>query len=178
MPVALKYQTFWPRFWAALIDTSIFIPVLLVTHWLFRADTPPSVRGAWFLVATFSGAAYSAVFHARWGQTIGKRLMGVVVRDVSERPLSLRQAVVRDFLPLATAAHDAVSFAPMVFAGKNPFDLSPDAVDTPFMWFVELWAVLEVLTMLTNPRRRALHDLIARSVVVRVSELSSSQRAA
>ena len=178
LPVALKYRTFWPRFWAALIDTGIFIPLVLGSHWIFRADTPQSVRGAWFLFSTFSGVAYSIFFHARWGQTIGKRLMGVVLRDVSEAPLSLGQAVVRDFLPLVFAAHGAVSFAPMAFAGKNPFDLQPDVVDTGFLWFVELWTVLEVLTMLTNSRRRALHDLIARSVVVRVSELDPKERAA
>jgi len=177
VPVAFKYRTFWPRFWAAFIDAGIFLPLGLITHWVFRTDAPPSLRGAWFLFSTFSGVAYSIFFHARWGQTIGKRVMGVVVRHVSERPLSLGQAVVRDFVPLVFAAHDAVSYAPMAFAGKNPF-VQPYVVATGVLWFVEAWTVLEILTMLTNSRRRALHDLVAGSVVVRVSELSPGRRAA
>lgn len=177
MPVAFKYRTFWPRFWAAFIDAGIFLPLGLVTHWLFRTDTPPGLRGVFFLFGTFAGVAYTIYFHARWGQTIGKRLMRVVVKDVSERPLSTGQAVVRDAVPLVFAAHDALSGATVAFTGGNPF-VQPDAVPTPFLWFGGLWTVLEILTMLTNSRRRSLHDLIARSVVVRDSKLVSAERAA
>ena len=43
--------------------------------------------------------------------------------------------------------------------------------DSPYMIFtysLGIWAVLEVLTMLLNRNRRALHDSIAGSVVVRL----------
>jgi hypothetical protein len=86
--------------------------------------------------------------------------MGVVVKDVSERPLSTVQAVVRDAVPLVFAVHDALSGATVAFTGGNPF-VQPDAVATPFLWFGGLWSVLEILTMLTNSKRRGLHDLIA-----------------
>jgi uncharacterized RDD family membrane protein YckC len=43
---------------------------------------------------------------------------------------------------------------------------------------VNAWLGLELLTMLTNSKRRALHDLIAGSVVVRVDPVAASERAA
>jgi uncharacterized RDD family membrane protein YckC len=39
-----------------------------------------------------------------------------------------------------------------------------------------VWFVLEILTMLTNRRRRALHDLIAGTVVVRAPYLQQSEQ--
>jgi len=36
-----------------------------------------------------------------------------------------------------------------------------------------VWFVAELVTMLTNAKRRAVHDFIARSVVVRLSHLEA-----
>jgi hypothetical protein len=50
-------------------------------------------------------------------------------------------------------------------------------VTTSWIWLA--WLVLELLTMLTNPQRRALHDFIAGTVVVRtnVEPVEASPRA-
>jgi uncharacterized RDD family membrane protein YckC len=37
--------------------------------------------------------------------------------------------------------------------------------NNPLFW----WMVLELVTMLMNPKRRAIHDLIAKSVVVKTT---------
>jgi len=40
--------------------------------------------------------------------------------------------------------------------------------NTPLFW----WAVIELITMLANSKRRALHDFIAKSIVVRTENSS------
>jgi hypothetical protein len=56
----------------------------------------------------------------------------------------------------------------MVYAAINK-EMPPPAM---FQWAVNLglyWAILELITMLFNEQRRAIHDFIANTVVVRVN---------
>ncbi len=161
-----RYGTFWRRFFAGFIDGFILGGIESV----LGVFEPGNVAGweaiAW---ASFSAAitlAYSVGMHARFGQTVGKMATGVLVLDVSEaRKLSLWQAFLRDvglvgidgcslaygMLALAFGLGERAAIAVAVVLGGASF----------------LWFVLEVLTMLSNDRRRALHDWIAGSVVVR-----------
>ena len=52
--------------------------------------------------------------------------------------------------------------------------LSESSIPTLSLWIGWgglVWSLLEIATMLTNSKRRALHDLIAGTVVVRVSQI-------
>jgi hypothetical protein len=64
---------------------------------------------------------------------------------------------------------------PDVAHGKNPY---PDAaaglagistIHLVMLWSFWAWWILEVATMLSNSKRRALHDFIAGTVVMRVT---------
>jgi uncharacterized RDD family membrane protein YckC len=128
------------------------------------------VLALWFVVSNTAGVAYSVVLHGMFGQTIGKRLFGIRVYDVSGSKLSMRQAAMRDCFPIATTALTMVIAFPVVARGRNPFDAAhlsrPGA--SLWLWISVAWLVLELISMLTNPYRRALHDFIAHSVVIRV----------
>jgi len=100
-----RYETFWRRFWAGVIDSIVFIPMAWLSNWIWGHVHAQPVLATWYIVDSTSFFAYSIVLHGLYGQTIGKRLTGVKI---------------------------------------------------------------ELVTMLTNDRRRALHDFIAGSVVMRV----------
>ena len=118
--------------------------------------------------------AYEVLLHGLFGQTLGKRATGVRVYDVSGARLSMRQALLRSSVPLAFVLLGVGIDLPSVASGKNPYDPATfqlselSALQLLPLWASLAWSVLELATMLLNPKRRALHDFIASSVVMRL----------
>mgnify|MGYP006172556075 FL=1 len=169
--VARKYRTFWPRFWAGLIDGLVFLPLAWVDSAVWANIDATPLLVLWFVFYSLVGVAYTIVLHGLYGQTIGKRLTGVRVLNVSEARLSMRQALLRDTVLLVLLGWALVIDLPTVFSGKNPY--AEGATITTAHWIslyaMLAWFALELITMLTNDKRRAVHDFIAKSVVVRVA---------
>jgi uncharacterized RDD family membrane protein YckC len=165
-----KYRTFWPRFWAGLIDALLFVPLAWLDHEIWQTVDSRLVLVPWFIVESLAWCAYSIVLHGLRGQTLGKQLTGVKVLDISESKLTMKQAVLRDALPVLLTAYGLIHDLPTVVSGGNPYDRTHDAsaADVALAFGANLWFFLEVATMLWNEKRRALHDFIAGSVVVRV----------
>jgi len=172
--VELKYRTFWHRVLAGMVDGAVFWPLSFINSRMYGGSTGTALRVAWFLAYSFVFMAYSIALHARFGQTIGKMVAGVRVLDVSEAKLSLKQAFLRDIIPLVLMLVSLPVELPKVLSGANP--ALPEYTD-PGLW-LQLWVPLgwfltEVVTMVTNAKRRALHDFIAGSVVIRTGGVAS-----
>lgn len=164
----LKYKTGLKRFLAAILDGFLFLIVALIER-SFHLETkaPPLFIG----IGVFNSLlplAYSILLHYKYGQTYGKWVMKVKVLDVSEtRTLTLRQAILRDIVGLIVAAGAIIYFFIMSFQSDPLATVHyyyNDFTDQLFFW----WTVAELITMLTNNKRRAVHDFMAGSVVVRV----------
>ena len=163
-----KYRTFWPRFWAGALDGLLFFPVSLLDKWMYTSLASPGVRATWFVVHSFLFTGYSVILHGRFGQTLGKMAFHVKVLDVSETKLSFRQAILRDLVLIVLNLISVVAGLPRVIRGESPLSARHlDLLTWIGFWASLGWFVAELVTMLTNSKRRALHDLIARSVVVR-----------
>jgi uncharacterized RDD family membrane protein YckC len=122
-----------------------------------------------YIIHSSLSPIYSILLHGFFGQTLGKMATGVIVIDASEQgELSMSQAIRRDIVPVITSFLSiAVIFRPILRG--NTF---PNRASWPMgLWILSfssaLWFLLEFITMLTNQRRRAVHDLIAGSVVVK-----------
>jgi uncharacterized RDD family membrane protein YckC len=172
MMVEPKYRTFWPRFSAGFVDGLVFIPVTAVNFVAFSDRVPIWLRSIWYVVASFCFLAYVVVMHARYGQTLGKMATGVKVLDISESKLSRRQAFVREIVPIVITAAEVAYGLPLVISGADPTrPPEPHNLGLQFWLAVSAssgWFAAELVTMLTNPKRRAVHDFIAGSVVVRL----------
>jgi uncharacterized RDD family membrane protein YckC len=166
--VAMKYATFWLRCVARVTDNIVLSPVAMIGWFAFRASTTSDLRVACIVVLSCAGLLYQILMHGTLGQTLGKMACGVIVRDISERPLSMRQAVLRDIIGIILLPLSLWIYVPLMLRDGNalvPFDI-------PFpgrlLSYVSIgWTVADGLTILTNAKRRALHDFIARSVVIR-----------
>lgn len=164
-----RYKTFWPRLAAALIDGLVLMPIGIVMGFVYKTGLPVVVYLALILdyVVIF---AYSIYLHGYYGQTIGKWVMKVQVLSIDETRLSMRQAFLRDSLPISLNVVYLLFAIGPVFSGISPdsreFKQHIPAVILNVGLVVLL---LELFTMLTNQKRRSLHDFIAGSVVVRCS---------
>lgn len=159
----VRYNTFRPRFWAGLIDGLALAPFGALSGVIMNG---PSgwMSAVWAPIHFLYYMAYSILMTGLYGQTIGKWLMKVRVLDLSEVPLTMRQAVMRDIVPLVISA-----LTLLVYLGTGELEARKFSDPQILVGYVGLgWFVLEVVTMLMNNKRRALHDFIARSVVVRV----------
>lgn len=167
-----KYNTFWDRFWAGIIDGLLFLPLSYIDKFLFTAVSSHLILGIW---STFSSSAfiiYNVSMLAWRGQTIGKKICRVKVFDISGGKMDLKQAILRD-LPAVINTLIYILFSINnidIFRQVHMGNPVPNLLPSWF-WIISLfsfvWFLLEFITMLTNSKRRALHDFIAGTVVIK-----------
>jgi len=176
-----RYKTFWRRFWAGMADGVVFLPLIFISKavWSHSDTVPVSLLILFHVLQSLAGHAYKILLHGFFGQTIGKMLFKVKVIDASEEaPITLAQAFRRDVVPVIFMIMGLFTQVQAILRVRNPFG---DPVVRPFgplTWFMlsfgTLWFWSEFITMLTNKRRRAVHDLIAGSVVIRIPQPDKS----
>jgi uncharacterized RDD family membrane protein YckC len=161
-----KYNTFWRRFFAGLLDAIVFIPIGFLESWIKSFPNEVFlIFGLFFVYLSYY--VYSIVFHWQTGQTLGKKWMGVMVVNVSEdRLLSLNQAFKRDSIILFFDLLGLIFLSTEIIRlGEYPSgDYFAENLLSSLM---VIWFLLEFITMLTNNKRRAIHDLLAGSVCIR-----------
>lgn len=164
-----KYQTFWPRLWAAIIDALVFSFSLgVVNSFVYEDSVPIVLRSIWYVVSAFSFVAYVVFMHARCGQTIGKMATGIKVLDLSESKLSAWQALLRESVSIVLITGEVICGLTSVLAGEDPARTKQVEIELLLSAAATSgWVAAELLTMLSNSKRRSIHDFIARSVVVR-----------
>jgi uncharacterized RDD family membrane protein YckC len=135
------------RLVARIVDTLVVaLPVVLVTQATLPRVTAEVVASIGLAILL---TVYDSVQHARWGQTLGKRLTGIrVVPESGEGLLpSASQAVLRGAvyaLPIAARSMPILSVVAGIF------------------WVANVGLLLE------RPRRQALHDRLAATTVVSI----------
>ncbi|MBI3610201.1 MAG: RDD family protein [Nitrospirae bacterium] len=168
---SLRYKTFWPRLGAAFLDGAALAPFVWFDQVLWNFTSSAIILFLWTLIYQFYQSlsiAYSVGFLYLFGQTPGKMAMGVLVLDNKDRKLTLRQAILRNIVSVILAP----IYLLLVFSNLLVGQLANRGLGDPrfLMWFfggMVVWEVLEFITMLFNSKRRAIHDFIAGTVVVR-----------
>ena len=152
-----RYETVGQRLIAAFIDWLILMPVTIyVCVFTTVFAEAPMVVGIAGLVSVF----YFILFHAYRGQTFGKMIMKIRITDERGGPLNFIQAVLRS-LPALIVVMYQIAFA-------NHHDLETVENVVTFMSIgVLVFFVLDAAVLLFNEKHRALHDLIAKTVVVK-----------
>jgi len=177
---SLRYAGFWPRLGAHLLDILIMLPLILLT---FQGLMHYRLFELYFFVpGTLFGLFYSVYLVQRFGGTPGKLLLGVRIRKLTGEPVGYREAILR-YLPeflfglLISIAWLYVEFhiSESEFYSLSSSEraqriakLAP-SWSRPLKTIENIWIWAELLVLLTNRKRRALHDFIAGTVVVRMS---------
>ncbi len=176
----LNYAGFWPRLGAILMDGLIMFPLIALILW---GGTHYRLFQLYILVpGTLFGLFYSVYLVKRFGGTPGKLIVGIQIRKTTGEPVGYREAFLR-YLP-GLLLGTLLSIAAIVSASRMS-DLEFQALSwseqlarmdalspfwyTPVHYLQNAWTWSELIVLLTNRKRRALHDFIAGTVVVRVS---------
>lgn len=161
-----KYQTFFPRLIALLIDSFIMIPLFVFDQWFREWQFPPLFFYFWIPLSSLVFPVYSITMNAKFGQTLGKMWMKVKVTDVSEeKEITLPQAILRDLPQL-------IFNSAAIIIGISALSYDEKSIEMMYAYgtfnvIAGLWSLADIIVFLFNDRRRALHDLIARTIVVK-----------
>jgi len=147
------------------------IPLALILYAIqgaeaFRAEAKAYVDQ----ISQFAATAYFVLMHAKYGQTVGKMAAKVKVWDKTEtKEITFRQSFMREIVPAIFACIGLI-----YFLGFGVADESGGLTETAELVLIGTaivsisWSIVEIVTMLFNRKRRALHDLIAGTVVTRI----------
>jgi len=171
------YAGFWKRFGASLVDSFVLFPVGIIFLLLERISIWSAIGVT--LVSGIFFTAYIIYFHYRYGATLGKMAAGIKVTLPNGSPIGIKEAFLRSCVELGLSiatmlAHlsaltntDAEQYRSLDWIGRDAYvmSLTPawhQTVETIYwIWF---WS--EVVVLLFNERKRALHDIIAGTVVI------------
>ena len=167
--IASRYE----RIMASLIDGCVFLPVWFLDRAMDGFGLPQWIVFFYFLVSWQLGWLYNALLHGYRGQTLGKMHKKIqVVRASDGGAINFGRAVLREapylFLILVSTAIWMV--AHVAWYGGWYSEEHDKLVTKAFVIITSsssLWVLVEWLTMSLHPQRRAIHDLIAGTMVVR-----------
>ena len=165
-----KYRTFWRRVGAMFLDGAALAPFAWLDQLIWNHTSQPLVLLPWGIFDLLIGPAYEVGFVVAYGRTLGKMACGVRIFDLGGKSVSLKQAVLRHIVPILFVPYFAFLQIQNILGGH----LANRALGD-FSTFLNLfvvwmgWILLETITMLTNKKRRAIHDFIASTVVIRES---------
>jgi uncharacterized RDD family membrane protein YckC len=163
-----KYKTFWRRFAASIIDGLVLSPIFLIEWLIFGKVETGQEELVVFLINFLVFGFYSVNMTGLHGGTVGKKAMGLQVLDGNDEAsyIGFIRALKRDS-PLLISEVLAIMYM-VVALENNPagFD-DQDPIIRNLDNLTGIWFIAELITMLGNERRRAIHDILANSVVVK-----------
>jgi uncharacterized RDD family membrane protein YckC len=178
------YAGFWPRFAAFWLDFVVMMPIFFFVMW--GGEHWRLFNLYYFLPGTAFGLWYGVYLVRHFGGTPGKRLMKLRVVKVSGEPVTYREALLR-YLPewvLGIGASlagivallnltDTQYFAATSFLERGQvISAAMPSWNGAVTIALNAWIWGEFLVMLTNKKRRAMHDFIAGTVVIKDAQQS------
>lgn len=174
---------FWLRVAAKLLDFVIMLPLVGLTYWLSTISR--SFYLSWIVPGIVTGLLYSVYLVRRFGGTPGKLVMKLRVQMKDGSPVSFTAAVLREApvmllgaainlgLGLSALAMDDATYLNYGFLARSEALMaSGPGWLTAVNWSMQGWTWLGAIVMLLNSSRRAVHDFLAGTVVVKLARKS------
>jgi len=159
------------------VDTVVMVPIIGLSIWMWSASRTVALLSEVPIACVF--ALYNIYFVGRWGQTIGKMAVGIKVVALNGDAAGYSRAFYRHAVDLAfSLATSALTLYALLSVTSLEFDrLEFDArlelLSTKtaswtdiLNWLLIGWTLSELVVLLLNDKRRAVHDYIAGTVVV------------
>src|SRR5690554_744825 len=172
------YAGFGARLGSTVVDIFALLPSVLV--FIFLENTSILVAMITVVLSTLLFSAYTIYFHYKFGATLGKMALGIEVTLPNGERIGLKQALLRSSVDVAfavlmvTIQVTAIAKAvPEVYLNAGWLERSEYIALLFPAWYgivniaSQVWYWGEFIVLLFNKRKRALHDFIAGTVVIR-----------
>ena len=175
---ALVYSTFWARVGAGIIDFLIVAPFAVIDY-LYGSSSP--YFGLYMMIPNQMVALFFYIYMVwKFGGTPGKLAMGLRIRMVDGSPISLKATILRygvswlfAILLAAAMAKGALSMPVEGYSAMSYMERSAALTSHAPSWYMtvlvlmQVWVWGSLITILCNKKRRAPHDFIANTAVIR-----------
>ncbi|MES2238915.1 MAG: RDD family protein [Bacteroidota bacterium] len=172
------YAGFWARCASLLLDTIIMLPILFLILYLnglgknmyFYTLIPNFIFGLWYYI----------YLTKKYGGTPGKLIAGMKIIKLNGESISWKEAFLRHSVLLVLTlfsiimmtscllSADKIVFNSLGWLKRSQYlmSLSPTFF-LIYAWVTNIWIYSEFIVLLTNKRKRAIHDYIAGTVIVK-----------
>lgn len=185
-PTGIQFAGFWIRSASLLIDMGFFFFVLLaIQHAIGDLVYDYNVCGFYSLAFLL----FDFFLMKRWNQSLGKMALGIKVMKSDYSTIGWKEIILRDTLDILSNAWEFLR-AGLILVGliavnliwvpsnmtPGPFKNWPEIITRDLSFLYLIWGSSEVVILLTNHRKRALHDFLAGTVVVIDQELKLGRK--
>jgi uncharacterized RDD family membrane protein YckC len=182
------YAGFWIRLGSLLLDNLFMLPVIFLTLYLnglgkniyFYTLIPNVVFGLW----------YSIYLPKKYGGTPGKLVAGVKIIRLDGEAIGWKEAILRHSVLLALTILSSIWMTSCLLSADDEtfkslgwlqqtqylMTLSPGFFKF-YNWASNIWIYSEFIVLLTNKRKRAIHDFIAGTVIVKAKYVDQIREA-
>ncbi len=166
-----RYSGFWKRFAAISIDSLLLLPFSILSSQLM-SRTSGNKEFIYFLVLAplLIATVYQLSLIMKFGQTIGKMIVGITVFSDDEKTFPKAIPILKRilFMSLPTIISLFLNKEAILngsfFEAKKQETLNPDEIR--FLLIVIPYYLLDLGTFFIDKRKRCLHDIFAKTVVV------------
>jgi uncharacterized RDD family membrane protein YckC len=172
------YAGFWARFASLILDSIIMMPIIFLILYLnglgknifFYTLIPNFVLGLWYYI----------YLPKKYGGTPGKLIAGMKIIKLNGESIDWKEAILRHSILLVLTlfsvimmtscllSADETTFNSLGWFERSQYLMSLSPVFfLIYTWTSNLWIYSEFIVLLTNKRKRAIHDYIAGTVIVK-----------
>ena len=166
------YGTFWQRFQALFMDGLILSPAIL-----FDWYNKTSLKSPWLLITiALLATIYKPFMEYKYGSTLGKKMLNLRVVNKDFQNPSLLNILLRNVFDilerLITLVIVLIVFSMPEFQQislmKDFTNLQNSVVNNTLVIFIPLvLVIIEIVFLLTDKQKRALHDWIGSTLVIK-----------
>jgi uncharacterized RDD family membrane protein YckC len=172
------YAGFWERFCAGWVDAFIIMPLAFLFVWLEGFDRTLAI--AITIPSSVLFAMFNVFFNARFGGTPGKLAVGIRITKPDGSRIDWPEAWKRSsvdlvfaFIVLIVEVWGLMQADPERYASLAWLERTQLVNEHAPAWYgsvsvlQQIWIWSEVVVLLFNKRKRAIHDFIAGTVVIK-----------
>lgn len=171
------YGGFWLRLGAMMMDGMFCLPVVFIA--LFVQSFGPSAYAMSIIPLLAFNLWYAVYLPARYGATPGKLVAGLTILKVDGEVIGFKEAFMRNAVSLgisifsmcvmllALSRVDTDTYAGLGWINRSKYLMTLVPLGfTLHSWMSNVWIYSELIVLLTNKQRRAIHDYVAGTVIV------------
>jgi uncharacterized RDD family membrane protein YckC len=182
------YAGFWTRFCAGFADAFILLPFGFLFQCLEGFDRTLAIVVS--ILSSTLFAMYNVYFNAHFGGTLGKLAVGIRITQPDGTAIGWIEAWKRSSVDLAFAFAavvaevwalvlvDPIQYTSLEWLARNTLLQKHQPAWSDWVSILgQVWIWSEVVVLLFNKRKRAIHDFIAGTVVVHKKFATPAMRA-